>query len=429
MPDAKIIITREDLGSRRVDNRIREQQAMERNRVYAAIQEDALPVASPTRAGFWRSAVVVMALFGLLGGLLAWSGGLLLDMSLTRTDGRWLGYDASAKATADSLVQDLRRIDLDREIGQYTAPQAQMADAHVRQIGRGNPYFVLATDASLSDAQRAARREQLEVNDRQAAFIIDVLGYGVCGTMIAFCLAIAEPLTQRKFFASAMIGIFGAVLGLLGGLAAALLAGRIADFANQAVEGQAQWVHQIVRLVAVWGALGLFLGLASGLVMRNWKKLLIGLLGGLLGGAVGGALMHPLQNWADHPQIARLVAMVAIGIIAGAGTGLIEHAARSGWLKVTTGIIAGKQFILYRNPTYIGSSPDCQIYLFKDTKVGKRHAAIHLTPTGIEIEDLPLGAPTFVNGKSVTRSPLKNGDRVSIGATQFQFHEKRPSIR
>jgi pSer/pThr/pTyr-binding forkhead associated (FHA) protein len=118
--------------------------------------------------------------------------------------------------------------------------------------------------------------------------------------------------------------------------------------------------------------------------------------------------------------------MIAIGVVAGAAIGLIENAAKAGWLKVTSGIIAGKQFILYRNPTYIGSAPDCQIYLFKDPRVGKRHAAIHLAPSGIEIEDLPLGDATFVNGKPVTRAALKHGDQVKIGATQFLFQERRP---
>jgi len=178
---------------------------------------------------------------------------------------------------------------------------------------------------------------------------------------------------------------------------------------------------------AVWVALGLSLGLASGLVMWNWKKLGIGLLGGLAGGAIGGALLGPMQRWTHDPQIARLVALVVIGVVAGASTGLIEHATRSGWLKVTTGIIAGKQFIVYRNPTYIGSSPDCQIYLFKDPKVGKRHAAVHITPAGIELENLPLGISTMVNGRAIDRVPLKNGDRIAIGATQFVFQEKRPT--
>jgi predicted component of type VI protein secretion system len=103
---------------------------------------------------------------------------------------------------------------------------------------------------------------------------------------------------------------------------------------------------------------------------------------------------------------------------------LIENAAKGGWLKVTAGLITGKQFILYRNPTFIGSGPECPIYLFRDPKVGKRHAAVHIVLGGFEIENLPLGADTLINGKSVKRARLRAGDVIQVGATKFLFQEK-----
>ena len=118
------------------------------------------------------------------------------------------------------------------------------------------------------------------------------------------------------------------------------------------------------------------------------------------------------------------MAIVAIGVIAGIGTGLIETAAKSGWLRVVAGLIAGKQFIIYKNPTCIGSSPQCEIYLFKDTRIGPRHAAIHTVHGGYEIEDLQSPTGTFVNGRPVSRVRLRNNDQVQIGATAFQFQEK-----
>ena len=97
---------------------------------------------------------------------------------------------------------------------------------------------------------------------------------------------------------------------------------------------------------------------------------------------------------------------------------------RSGWLRVIAGVLAGKQFVLYRNPTFIGSAPDCQIYLFKDAKVGPRHAAIHLLPGAFELEDLPMGVKTTINGKPVNKARLRHGDRVTVGATSFLFQER-----
>jgi hypothetical protein len=148
----------------------------------------------------------------------------------------------------------------------------------------------------------------------------------------------------------------------------------------------------------------------------------------LIGGLIGGAIYDPLALFTQRPELSRLIALCAIGLVAGVSTGLIENAAKSGWVRVISGLIAGKQFILYRNPTFIGSGPDCQIYLFKDDKVGRRHAAIHLVPGGFELEDLPLGAPTVINGRPTKRARLRHGDRISIGATTFLFQEKKPTV-
>jgi len=158
--------------------------------------------------------------------------------------------------------------------------------------------------------------------------------------------------------------------------------------------------------------------------MRNGKKFAIGLLGGFVGGVLGGVAYDPIFV-ASNASISRLVVLVLIGVTAGALTGLIEHAAKTGWLKVTSGLIAGKQFILYRNPTFIGSGPECPIYLFKDPAVGRRHAAVHAVPGGFEVENLPLGGETLVNGRPVNgRARLRAGDEMQVGATRFRFQEK-----
>ncbi len=74
MADEKINISWDDLQTRRVDNRLREQNAVERNRAYAQMRDDALPVASaPATPALWTNPIFVMALFGLIGGLLAWA--------------------------------------------------------------------------------------------------------------------------------------------------------------------------------------------------------------------------------------------------------------------------------------------------------------------------------------------------------------------
>src|SRR5690606_20882414 len=153
------------------------------------------------------------------------------------------------------------------------------------------------------------------------------------------------------------------------------------------------------------------------LVMRNGKRLAIGLVGGAIGGMIGGLLFDPIASWSGQMHVSRLVGLCAIGAVSGLATGWLENAAKTGWLLVTQGLIAGKQFVLYRNPTYIGSALSCSIYLFRDAAVGPRHAAIHIVPGGFELEDLPLGTTTLVNGRPVGRMRLRNGDQIRIGST------------
>ena len=254
---------------------------------------------------------------------------------------------------------------------------------------------------------------------------LSVVSFGLSGMLLALCLGIAEPLTERNQAAAVKNGAISAVLGLVGGIIVSLFIDRIYKTiaGDGPRNGKGFTAQDMLAHAIAWGVLGLFLSAGPGLLLRNPRKLAIGVAGGLIGGTVGGMLFDPVGSLFGV-EISRLIAFSAIGGLAGLSTALIENVAKTGWLRVTRGLIAGKQFILYRNPTFIGSAPDTQIYLFRDPKVGRRHAALHIVPGGIEIEDLPLGAPTLVNGKPVARIRLHHGDEIAIGATRFLFQEK-----
>jgi hypothetical protein len=245
--------------------------------------------------------------------------------------------------------------------------------------------------------------------------------------MIAACLSMAESVVSHNIPGAVLYGSVGAMAGLAGGIVVALFINHFTSLVLRSNFAQSVAADHRLTLArtATWAILGLFLAMGPGIVLRNVKRWIIGVLGGLIGGAVGGLLYDPIAAATHSEALSLLAAVVAIGLLSGIGTGLIENAAKAGWVKVTKGLIAGKQFILYRNPTYIGSAPNCEIYLFKDRRVGKRHAAIHLVPGGFELEDLPLGAPTLINGQAVTRTRLHPNDQIQVGGTTFVFHEKQ----
>jgi len=407
MNDNKITVTWDELKSRKVETRLSEQKAMARNRAYAQLDADEVPETTGPSVGRFRyNSIVYMAAFGILGGLLAWGSGVALQ------------FKGSSQSEAVDLIRQMQELTAARDTGRTSSNETEIALAAIRADGASNPYFQVETDTTLSDSQREAQLEQVSERERYREFIANVMIYGICGLWIATCLAVAEPLTQRNLSSAVTNGSVAALLGGLGGLSSAMFVYglRRSAGAHHLSEGFVQTLS--------WAVLGLFLGAGAGVVMRNTKKLFIGIAGGILGGCIGGALFEPIRTLTDSAQDANLIALVAIGAIAGVGTGLIENAARKAWLRVIAGVLAGKQFILYRNPTFIGSAPDCQIYLFKDQKVGPRHAAIHIVPGGYELEDLPLGHATLINEEPITKIRLSHGDRITVGSTVFLFQDR-----
>jgi hypothetical protein len=416
---SKLTISWDELNSPQVDERIGRREAAAREAAEATTP--AVPASKPLekskRRGLqalWYNTIVFMSVFGLLGGLLGWAFGEVLH------------FRPDAKAEARELISAQNRIRAARQSYHLTEEESQAADRQLRRIGRDNPYFAVLADASLSDDERAARLADVEGRDARKDFFASVLFYSISGTMIAMCLAMADSVVVRNWSAALVSGSTGAGLGLVGGIVVSLIVDPLYSLLIGSI-ASADDVHlgrQMLARGVSWGVLGMFLMIAPGLLMRNMKSMWIGLVGGLVGGIVGGVLLDPIARLTDNEHVARLIAIGAIGLVAGLTSGVVESAAKTGWLKVTAGWIAGKQFVLYRNPTYIGNSLQCSIYLFKDAQVGRRHAAIHIVPGGFEIEDLPLGGPTAVNGKRVARARLRGGDRIQIGSTTFLFQEK-----
>lgn len=69
----------------------------------------------------------------------------------------------------------------------------------------------------------------------------------------------------------------------------------------------------------------------------------------------------------------------------------------------------------------IGRSRECAIFL-EDLTVSRHHATISETAPGhYELIDNSSATGTFINGKSITRYALSEGDQIQIGNTMFIF--------
>lgn len=183
----------------------------------------------------------------------------------------------------------------------------------------------------------------------------------------------------------------------------------------------------ILRSLA-WAIFGGALGLGMNVLRSTRAQRRASLMGGIVGGELGGLLFDPINRFlipaTEQGDVMRLVGLCTIGLCVGIFVALSERLGREGWLRVRTGPLRGKAFILYHNPTIIGASPTAHIYLFKDPKVAPEHVALHRSGNGYELVQSSSDAPVIVNNAVVQRRRLVSGDQITIGDTILDFEER-----
>jgi Ca-activated chloride channel family protein len=182
---------------------------------------------------------------------------------------------------------------------------------------------------------------------------------------------------------------------------------------------------------AAWAVAAIPAGLGQGIALREKKVILNGVVGGVMGGLVGGLFFDPISvvlGQAERATASRAIGFLIIGLAVGLFVGLVEGWTKTAWLFMKAGPLAGKQFVLFRDTTVLGSSPKAEIYLFKDEAIEPRHALIYNRGGRFEIEDCNTRDGTYVNGIPIRRQILNQGDQVLLGKTvlQFQLKETRP---
>ena len=120
----------------------------------------------------------------------------------------------------------------------------------------------------------------------------------------------------------------------------------------------------------------------------------------------------------------RAVGFACIGALVGLFIGLVEGWTKTAWLMMRKGPLAGKQFIMFKDTTILGSSPKADIYLFKDDAIEPSHAQIINRGGRFEIEDCNSPDGTYVNGIPISRKVLEDGDQIVLGKTVLEFSFK-----
>jgi len=146
--------------------------------------------------------------------------------------------------------------------------------------------------------------------------------------------------------------------------------------------------------------------------------------GSYIGAGLGGTVFDPITflTSAGMGTVSRCVGFGLLGLATGVAIGIVESALKDRWLYVASGPLAGKQFILYKPITTIGSSQSSDIYLFKDTSILPQHGIIELRGAQTFIRS---DAPVFVSGAPARNRALQSGDLIQIGRYAFHFRERQ----
>jgi hypothetical protein len=247
-------------------------------------------------------------------------------------------------------------------------------------------------------------------------------------TLMCIGLGVSESIVERSARKALLRGALALPLGILLGFIFDMMAETvyglllrvISEAGVQTYKNPAVW---IVRGFAwmVFGAAG---GVVYGIVGQSTKKGTYGVLGGAIGAGLGGLVFDPISMGTHVGWVSRAVGFGLLGMAAGIGMGLVESALKDRWLYVVAGPLAGKQFILYKSETSIGSRQEADIYLFKDPNILPRHAVVTISGARVALH---ATGPMQWAGQPVHDRVLQDGDLLQLGRYAFRYKEKHRS--
>lgn len=270
----------------------------------------------------------------------------------------------------------------------------------------------------------------------------------VASALIGLAVGVIEGAMSRNPGKALRCGAIGFGVGLAWGVVGIFLAGIVFQsvlalgatlfLAHRGAKyedlglGGLFFMMMSARAIA-WTFIGAGMGLGQGIALASRKLFMNGMVGGLLGGFLGGILFDPIalscmklvpRSLISPGSLSRVIGLSVIGLLIGVLIGLVESLSKEAWFIMKTGPLRGKQFIFYNNPMIIGSSPKCDIYIFKDAAIEPRHAEVFQIGAKFELRDRNSPQGIFVNGRQVRTRVLEKGDIVVIGQSILEFDQR-----
>lgn len=263
------------------------------------------------------------------------------------------------------------------------------------------------------------------------------------GAGIGYLVVSVEAIRDRSWLRFVRLASYGVILGAIGGALGLFVAERVNYFLVGGIGAIRGNTGKFLLTVLARGVgflfLGLAVGMSEGIAARSMGKFSYGTLGGTMGGFLGGCLfglvyLLTLQGGGDA-ALAGALGFVVMGACIGSLSALVQGVFQPASVKVMRGWQEGREYALDKNENVLGRDEHCDIALFRDMKVEKRHVVI------VRQEDryvlVNQGAPpewTRLNDVPVSKScELQDGDRIQLGQVVLRFQrraaQQRPQMR
>lgn len=258
------------------------------------------------------------------------------------------------------------------------------------------------------------------------------------GLLLGLMLAVVDSLSlgsQRRLI---QVLALGAGIGALGGWVGLSLGqsvfGAIIGTGSDEITSTGRFFVLLVARALGWGLIGGTVGAAQGVVSRSPLVARQGAFGGLIGGLFGGSAFEILNGLEFPAALSRLIALVAVGALAGFFVGVVQNLFKQAWIRVVLGKNEGKEYLISKPITTVGRGELSDIGLYGDPNIAPTHIAIEslaaqnrhrLRFVGEGGKRGTTYAPPLVNGQPVANEMwLADGDTIQLGRRTLLFHEK-----
>lgn len=179
-----------------------------------------------------------------------------------------------------------------------------------------------------------------------------------------------------------------------------------------------RYIIPLIRSLG-WVFLGLVIGSIDGVRSGSGRRIGIGMSGGALGGLLGGLMLEFLTRLWNNGFLARGTGIVILGVSMGLFYSLFEYSRAFAIIRVLTGKLRGKEYVLNMRRTKIGSAAKAHIPLMEYAGVSEQHAVLTAGRDSVIIRD--AGGGILVNDQPVGEKELKYEDVIQIGSAKLFF--------